>query len=125
MMGSSLPSAGGWPTPPENRDQAEPAITVLALRYWRTSSPNSVIGGWIDPAALMRSELKNTSYPFFLVGEQSSEFLVIEADQIEIEIFVLKSSQLKPQQFLVPSGIFGQFVISKDVRALLGLAEVI
>ena len=41
-----------------------------------------------------------------LVCEQPHELLVVEADQIEIEIFVLKSGQLEPQEFFVPAGVF-------------------
>ena len=41
-----------------------------------------------------------------LVCEQPHELLVLEADQIEIEIIVLKSTQLEPQEFFVPAGVF-------------------
>src|SRR5215467_11178883 len=37
---------------------------TVRVQQWRTSSPYSVIGGWINPAAFMRTDLDTTSDPY-------------------------------------------------------------
>src|SRR3954447_17366722 len=53
------------------------------------------------------------------------ELVWIEADEVQVEIFRLKSRQLKPQNVVVPAGIERKLIISDDVSALLGLGQVV
>ncbi len=40
--------------------------------------------------------------------------MIIEADQIDIEVFFLKGRQLQPQQFLIPAGVERELVVGDD-----------
>jgi hypothetical protein len=58
-------------------------------------------------------------------SKQSRQFLVVEADEAEIEIFVLKRSQLETLEFFIPASVERQLVVGENVGTFLALAEVI
>ena len=60
-----------------------------------------------------------------LRGQQLRQFLVIEADQAEIEVLVLERGEFQAKQFVIPTGIQREFVVRDDVGALLGFGKVV
>lgn len=79
---------------------------------------------------LERARIRDRTFigkPFrrILGREQTSQFLVFEADQLEIEIFLLKRGKFNAKQLVIPAGIQGELIVGENIRTLLGFSQMI
>jgi len=58
-------------------------------------------------------------------GEQHAEFILAEAKRLQIEVYVVQFGQLIAKRVIVPSGQFGQLVVSDQQSALLRHTQVV
>jgi hypothetical protein len=59
-----------------------------------------------------------------LCRKRSRKLVIFEADEADIEIFLLQSRELNSEQVLVPARIQCKLVVSDDVSAFLSLTQV-
>jgi hypothetical protein len=60
-----------------------------------------------------------------LLGKQQRQFVVFEADQIEVVVGITECLDLEPEHFVVPAGVQREFVIGENQRPALVLREAI
>ena len=60
-----------------------------------------------------------------LRGKQSREFLVIEADEADVNVLLLQGGKLRSQEIVVPTCVQCELVVREDVSALLCVREVV
>jgi hypothetical protein len=60
-----------------------------------------------------------------LCREQPRQFLVLEANQDDVEVLLLQGRKLGPKQRLIPPRVQRELVVGEDVGALLRIREVI
>ena len=109
------PSRRPGPSPP--RPSAWRRRTAAGARPAPRRRPSTVIA--VSCVSGTASSSVSPTLRLFRVAEQVLEFLVGEADQVEIEAVLLERLQFDAQHLLVPSGVERQPVVGEHQRAPL------